>query len=282
MKSDSERHVLFNARIHTMDRDSPQVSALVIERGIIIDAGDQEAIKAQYKGTSRFFDLEGRTIIPGLIDAHVHLQHYALSLQRVECETTTREECLRNVVGGLADNPPGEWILGHGWNQNAWPEGFGDARLLDSEIKKGVDRITYYLRFADHVKIVRDNLFKLLSGLKRNGNEPSNVSCVGLVDDISIGGMKFIVKELPESAMVGTTIVFRLPVAGCFWFAPAVIGVEMAPGAIVTPGSRSLYRSARLRAFRDDKASGRGHGSRVVRVVHAGPDDGWRPHDREP
>jgi SAM-dependent methyltransferase len=42
--------------------------------------------------------------------------------------------------------------------------------LLDSEIKKGVDRITYYLRFADHVKIVRDNLFKLLSGLKCNGN----------------------------------------------------------------------------------------------------------------
>jgi predicted amidohydrolase YtcJ len=132
MKSDSEIHVLFNARIHTMDRDSPKVSALVIERGIIIDAGDQEAITAQYKGTSRFFDLEGRTIIPGLIDAHVHLQHYALSLQRVECETTTREECLENVVRGLADNPPGEWILGHGWNQNAWPEGFGDARLLDS------------------------------------------------------------------------------------------------------------------------------------------------------
>lgn len=46
--------------------------------------------------------------------------------------------------------------------------------------------------------------------MKNKGAEPSNVSCVGLVDDISIGGMKFIVKELPENTMVGTTVVFKL------------------------------------------------------------------------
>jgi len=47
-------------------------------------------------------------------------------------------------------------------------------------------------------------------GLKTRGAEPSSISCIGLVDDISIGGMKFIVKELPESAIVGTTVVFKL------------------------------------------------------------------------
>lgn len=47
-------------------------------------------------------------------------------------------------------------------------------------------------------------------GLKTIGEEPSNVSCIGLIDDMSIGGMKFIVKELPEQAVVGTTVVFKL------------------------------------------------------------------------
>jgi hypothetical protein len=49
-----------------------------------------------------------------------------------------------------------------------------------------------------------------VDGLKSIGDEPSNISCIGLVDDMSIGGMKFIVDELPESAVVGTTVVFKL------------------------------------------------------------------------
>ncbi|MGW8226744.1 MAG: amidohydrolase family protein, partial [Anaerolineales bacterium] len=66
-----------------------------------------------------------------MIDAHIHLQHYALSLQRVNCETTSRGECIKNVAAHVKAAKPGEWILGHGWNQNEWPEDFGDANDLD-------------------------------------------------------------------------------------------------------------------------------------------------------
>jgi predicted amidohydrolase YtcJ len=62
----------------------------------------------------------GKTILPGLTDAHLHLQHYALSLQKIDCETNTLEECLRRVEERVHAAKPGEWILGHGWNQNTW------------------------------------------------------------------------------------------------------------------------------------------------------------------
>ena len=131
MQIDNTRHVLYNARIFTMDERKPFVSALVIEGGKIFQYGDQDTITSQFKGSGSHINLGGKTIIPGLIDAHIHLQHYALSLQSVECETSTRGECIRNVSGNLAGAADGDWILGHGWNQNEWPEGFGNASLLD-------------------------------------------------------------------------------------------------------------------------------------------------------
>lgn len=131
MENDPDRIVLYNARIYTLDEREPVVSALVIDGGKISHSGDQGTITSQFNSSSNFIDLRGKTIIPGLIDAHIHLQHYALSLQRVECETSTRDECLKNVAEKVTDTAAGDWIQGHGWNQNEWPEGFGDARLLN-------------------------------------------------------------------------------------------------------------------------------------------------------
>ena len=65
------------------------------------------------------------------MDAHLHLEHYALSLQKINCETKTRVECLNRIADKASKVKPGEWILGHGWNQNDWEEGFGSAADLD-------------------------------------------------------------------------------------------------------------------------------------------------------
>ena len=76
--------------------------------------------------------MHGRTLWPGLTDAHLHLEHYAFSLQMIDCETATRAECLRRVAERAQTTAPGQWIRGHGWNQNVWPEGFGSAADLDA------------------------------------------------------------------------------------------------------------------------------------------------------
>ena len=81
--------------------------------------GEANNILLQYPDAEKQ-DMEGRVILPGLTDAHLHLKHYALSLQKVDCETDTKEECLRRVEERAQKVKPGEWILGHGWNQNTW------------------------------------------------------------------------------------------------------------------------------------------------------------------
>ncbi len=124
--------ILYNAQIHTLDDAQPLVTALAIRHGRIIAAGDSQTVLNEYPGARLRFNLEGRPVIPGLTDAHLHLAHYAVGLKKVDCETPTRLACLERVAGRARSLPPREWVLGHGWNQNSWPEGFGSAEMLDA------------------------------------------------------------------------------------------------------------------------------------------------------
>ena len=111
--------LLHNARIHTQNSSQPTASALVIDRERILAVGEADDLFGAFPGTQKE-DMGGRVILPGLTDAHLHLKNYALSLQKIDCETDTKEECLRRVGERAENSRPGEWILGHGWNQNVW------------------------------------------------------------------------------------------------------------------------------------------------------------------
>jgi predicted amidohydrolase YtcJ len=76
-------------------------------------------------------DLQGRDVLPGLCDAHLHFDWYSRGLQNVEAETDTLEECLRRVATKAGQTPKGQWITGLGWNQNVWGGSFPSAADMD-------------------------------------------------------------------------------------------------------------------------------------------------------
>ena len=119
-----------NASFITLDPARPHANRLLIDQGRIISLDD--AIEGHFYAKIDRLDLEGMTVIPGMTDAHIHLEQYSLGLQKVNCETRTREECIGRVAERAARTPPGNWILGHGWNQNDWEHGFGCAADLDA------------------------------------------------------------------------------------------------------------------------------------------------------
>lgn len=124
--------LLYNAKIYSLDERIPTGTALLIRGDRILALGQDMHSLQNLSSSSRNVDLGGGVVIPGLTDAHIHLEKYALSMQLVDCETETRAECLQRVVARAATLQPGEWVLGHGWNQNNWEEGFGRAAELDA------------------------------------------------------------------------------------------------------------------------------------------------------
>jgi predicted amidohydrolase YtcJ len=126
--------IIHNARIHTMDGVRPRASAVAVDHGRIISISDDRTILSEFSdraGKDDLINLDGKTVIPGLIDAHIHLEKYARVLLKVDCEVNTKQECLQRIAERAGKVPAGTWILGHGWNQNNWADGYGTAAELD-------------------------------------------------------------------------------------------------------------------------------------------------------
>ena len=123
--------ILTNAKIHTLDSHNLQADTLVVDHGVFRAVGDSALVSTYTKSDCEVEDLHGATILPGLVDAHFHLEQYALSLQHVNCETPTKAACIEQVAEVVKNAPSGQWIIGYGWNQNDWQAGYGHASELD-------------------------------------------------------------------------------------------------------------------------------------------------------
>jgi predicted amidohydrolase YtcJ len=128
--SDSPATILHNGHVCTLDPDQPDAEALAISRGLVVSVGSDRDVIPLATRTTDVIDLGRRTVIPGLIDAHIHLEKYAQSLDQVDCEVPDIHLCLERVRLRAEDARQGEWILGHGWNQNEWGR-FGTLAELD-------------------------------------------------------------------------------------------------------------------------------------------------------
>ena len=161
--------ILYNARILTLDKSNPQADALMISNGRCRYITSSDNLHKEFPNVPRQ-DMAGRVILPGLTDAHLHLLSYAMSLQKIDCETETLVECLDRVEQKAQGSKPGEWILGHGWNQNKWQEGFGNAGLLDHAAPRNPVYLT-----AKSLHAGWANSYALdLSGINSISNDPEN------------------------------------------------------------------------------------------------------------
>ena len=125
--------VLFNGRFYTLNPDQPCASALVAREGKIVHLGDDATARDMlHPGEYReAVDLKGRCVLPGLNDAHLHFQFFALGLRAVNAEAPTLDEALARVAERAASTPTGRWVSGHGWNHNVWGGAFPTAAQLD-------------------------------------------------------------------------------------------------------------------------------------------------------
>ncbi|MBN2257286.1 MAG: amidohydrolase [Anaerolineaceae bacterium] len=122
--------LLENGRFYVPNH--PNTTSMLVDKGLIRAIG-QPGSDLQHLGqVSQRYDLKGKVVWPGLTDAHIHLTRYGLNLQIVNCDTSSRQECLDRVEQVASMARHNDWVIGHGWNQNEWPEGYGTATLLDA------------------------------------------------------------------------------------------------------------------------------------------------------
>lgn len=110
-------------RVRTLDADRPVAEALAVQWGKVLEVGSRAELESKFGG-ARVIALPGATIVPGLIDAHGHLANFGFSLSAISfIGTQSLEQVLERAKSPPAASYQGTWLLGRGWDQNAWPEG---------------------------------------------------------------------------------------------------------------------------------------------------------------
>ncbi|MGI8907822.1 MAG: amidohydrolase [Candidatus Sumerlaeaceae bacterium] len=136
----------YNGIVHTMNPAAPVSPHLLVQGNRVWHCSNDAAplgldfrdsafavTKRNMSRDVQFIDLGGRTVIPGLVDAHVHFLWWALNLKLADLSTARSEDQAVQMLKGHCSNAkPGEWIVGFGWSHNAWKApGLPSSRSLD-------------------------------------------------------------------------------------------------------------------------------------------------------
>ena len=124
--------VITNARIWTGDALQPDANAVAVVGDRIVDVGSSREIDRWRVPATTVIDAEGRRVLPGFNDAHVHLIDGGTALDNVNLKDAETPAEFTRRIGERAKTKPGEWILGGEWDDQRWtPAELPTRQLID-------------------------------------------------------------------------------------------------------------------------------------------------------
>ena len=126
--------ILSNGHVVTVDEALPEARAVAVKDGEILAVGDDETIDRYRGSNTEVIDLEGKTVVPGLVDAHLHFPGLGADRSRSVdlSEARSLQEALQLVERRAETLAPGEWLTGDGWHIGDWDvEAWPSAADLD-------------------------------------------------------------------------------------------------------------------------------------------------------
>jgi len=161
--------VIINGKVLTIDEDNPGAEAIAVKGELIIAVGSVKKISGMIrKGSTRVIDADGRLIIPGFNDAHVHFG--PLDPDYIELRYTIDPVAITNrVEDQVAKSQPGELIRGGHWEH----EMFTDKKWPTKEL---IDNVSpdnpVILSRADGHSVLVNSFVLRASGITKNSPDP--------------------------------------------------------------------------------------------------------------
>ena len=111
--------IVFNSNTYTVDAVFSKIEAFAVDGGKFLAIGTTDEILGKYTA-DQTLNAEGKTITPGLIDAHCHFYGLGMNQQVVDLVDTKSYDEILIKVKEFQENNPKDFILGRGWDQNDW------------------------------------------------------------------------------------------------------------------------------------------------------------------
>ena len=225
--------ILRNGRVLTMDPARPEATAVAIRQGRVVAIGTDEAVRQSLPRSTETVDLAGRMAVPGLNDAHAHPMGVGLAALDIDLTTTnghnqTVASLVDLVTEAVTSRPPGEWLVGRGYDQ---------ARLIEQRhpTRWDLDPVssnhpTLLIRACHHIGVANSAALQR-AGITRNTADPpggiidrdEHGEPTGVVREAALGLVRDAIGEPTEDQLVAA-----LTAAGRFFVANGVTSVAEA------------------------------------------------------
>lgn len=193
--------IIHNAVIYTVDSAFSKKEAMAIKDGRILDIGSNEEILSLY-GSPEITDLQGKTVLPGLIDAHCHFTGYATDMWKCDLTGTGSFAEVIERIKTYEKTAPMYWIYGRGWDQNDWAKKeFPTKEQLDLLFP---DRPVFLKRVDGHAALVNQKALDLTgvtntTSVKGGSLELKNGALTGLLLDNAMDLVDLKIPSLNDS-----------------------------------------------------------------------------------
>ena len=201
--------IVVNANVRTMDPAKPTAEAIAVHGNRIVAVGSSAEIRKLAGSRTEVIDADGKLVLPGFNDAHVHFLSGGFQLSSVDLrDASTPEEFAQRIRSFAAKLPAGRWITGGDWDHERWPEINGKAPLPTKEL---IDRFTpntpvFVSRLDGHMALANSLALKLAGVTKLTPDpdgglivrDPTTGEPTGVLKDAA---MSAVWKVIPDSSI---------------------------------------------------------------------------------
>ena len=161
--------IYINGNIYTVDDDFTTATAMAVKGDRILYVGDQEGAEAYLGAGTQVTDLEGKTVLPGLIEGHMHINNLGENQMKIDAYWKSKEAILELVRQEAEAAEPGEWIQGSGWLDTLWETpGYPTKEELDAVAP---DNPVILIRSDNHMCWVNSKALEL-AGITKDTPDP--------------------------------------------------------------------------------------------------------------
>lgn len=200
--------IITNAKIWTVDKTRPNAEALAVLGERIVAVGSAAEVDAWHGPQTKVLDAQGKLLLPGFNDAHVHFVDGGDHLQEVQLkDAATPEEFARRIGERAKATPKGEWVTGGDWDEQKW----SSPNLPTKELVDPVtpDTPVWVNRYDGHESLANSVTLKL-AGVTAKTPDPPGGEIVHDVQGNPTGVLKDAAQDLVVKVMPPMSPAHRL------------------------------------------------------------------------
>jgi predicted amidohydrolase YtcJ len=166
--------IIRNAKIWTVDASHPTAQAVAVLGDRIVAVGSNAEIESWRGAQTRLIDADGKLLLPGFNDSHVHFVDGGRSLDRVQLnDATSAAEFARRIAERVKKTPKGEWVTGGDWDETKWnPATMPSKELIDP---LSPDTPIFVGRYDGHMGLANSVVLRLAGITAQTPDPPGGV-----------------------------------------------------------------------------------------------------------